>query len=301
MNLDLCHVNSRWSRDPIFDMDLEERLDFDLLSKCDPFFYQVENGGINRQWLRNNLSYIPLKFVKDWPTPPLFALCVSGPFCPNPKVVDELHLRPESRMLYSLWMGPHHSVGVDPDWNILVDAYNELKNFTFGLPDFDVTLDWTNYSSDGGHGFVSKTYLDGSVAFLVHYKGKYVMTIGFTFSGDRKLILKQIQPVNEKGNRWLFKIPGGRLNYVVERMVKCFSSFTVCLPNADDQFAKIIQCYPDSRERTQSKEKNEKRYTRFYSQPLKRFVRRKWTKYLKVRYYCLVPRNDGHASMGTLR
>ena len=67
MTLDLCHVPSEWSRDPIFAMGLEEELDWGYLCKHDPFF-SLGKTKKDWKWLRGNLRHIPFDMVKDWDT-----------------------------------------------------------------------------------------------------------------------------------------------------------------------------------------------------------------------------------------
>src|SRR3546814_1923886 len=63
----------------------------------------------------------------------------------------------------------------------------------------------------------SRTPLDGVFAYLVQYKGEHVMTLGFSLINDRQILLQQVQLKNRTGNRWLFRFPENRLEFIIDR------------------------------------------------------------------------------------
>jgi hypothetical protein len=112
-------------------------------------------------------------------------------------------------------------------WNEIVDAYNGIKHFSLGLnSDFEIRLDYTNGMNPFGYSRFCSTYLDGVFAFLVHYKGKHVMTISFSVMAGRRLLIQQVQLKQPFGNRWLYKFPPQRLEFVIDLFALYFPSFS---------------------------------------------------------------------------
>lgn len=96
-------------------------------------------------------------------------------------------------------------------WNEVVDAYEGILRFDLPMKDFEVRLDFTDWWHAFGRGRSSNVWLDGVFAYLIYYRGKHVMTLGFSVAKDRKLLVQQIQLRERRGNRWLYKLPS---NYV---------------------------------------------------------------------------------------
>lgn len=120
------------------------------------------------------------------------------------------------------------------DWNDTVASYNGLRSFSMGVDGLEATLDHTRWHHYHGHAEHSGTYLDGAFAYLVHYKGEHVMTIGFSIVGDRRLLLQQVQLKNAKGNRWLFKMAANRVEHVIDRLLAAFPGFTLFIADGAD-------------------------------------------------------------------
>lgn len=127
------------------------------------------------------------------------------------------------------------------NWNIIVDAYNSIRSVK--VDGFDITLDYTTYCNEKGYSKFSRTYLDGIFAFLIHYKGKHVMTIGFTILSNYKILLNQIQLVNKKGNRFLYKIKKNRIEWAIDLFHTFFKPFSLYLINGKDLAECIKQQY----------------------------------------------------------
>ena len=114
-------------------------------------------------------------------------------------------------------------------WNEVVDAYNGLRDFTIPVDDFEVTLDFTTGCNERGYSREARVFLDGVFGLLVHYKGKHVMTLGFSFVAGGKLLIQQIQLTNHKGNRFLFKLPKNYIEFILEQFTQAFPNHTICL------------------------------------------------------------------------
>jgi len=112
-------------------------------------------------------------------------------------------------------------------WNQLVNAYENIRKFSFvDDPDFELRLDYTTYNNEFGYSKYSRTFLDGVFAFLVYYKNKHVMTIGFSVLEKRRILIQQVQSAVRIGNRYLFRLPQNRLEFVIGLFHKNFSGYT---------------------------------------------------------------------------
>lgn len=130
----------------------------------------------------------------------------------------------------SIWRWGCHKAG----WNEIVDAYEGIRRFDLGIKDISVTLDHTNSFNHRGPGIHSEVFFDGAMAFLVHYKGKHVMTIGFSIAGKRRVLLQQIQLRNQTGNRWLFRMPANRVEMIIDRFRSAFPKHQLYIGDGTD-------------------------------------------------------------------
>src|SRR3546814_4012996 len=73
----------------------------------------------------------------------------------------------------------------------------------------------------------SRTPLDGVFAYLVQYKGEHVMTLGFSIINDRQILLQQVQLKNRTGNRWLFRFPENRLEFIIDKFRSAFRGYRI--------------------------------------------------------------------------
>jgi hypothetical protein len=90
-------------------------------------------------------------------------------------------------------------------WSEMVDTYNNIRNFTFlDDPDFEIRLDYTTGRNECGFSKFTRTYLDGVFGLLVYFKNKHVLTIGFSVTEKKQVLIQQIQSKNRKGNRYLY-------------------------------------------------------------------------------------------------
>lgn len=128
-------------------------------------------------------------------------------------------------------------------WNEIVDAWNGIRSFDLGLPGFEVTLDYTTGHNEMGYSRDARTFLDGIFGFLVHWKGEHVMTIGFSLAGNRRLLLQQVQAVRPTGNRWMFRLPANRMEFIIDRLAAAFPRHTVHVGDGMDYTGRSLASY----------------------------------------------------------
>lgn len=179
------------------------------------------------------------------------------------------------------------------DWNSLVAFYRAITRFEFGLPGFTVHLDHTTWFNDRGFSYHTRTYLDGVFGYLIRYRGEHVMTIGFSASRERRLLINQVQLKRARGNRWLYKLPAHYLDYVVERIGEAFPArdgFTLYLTDGKELANRIKASYHNPTEGPNPDALN--RVAVFYSRPLQQYVRRGHSRVNQQRFHRLVSRRQ---------
>lgn len=124
-------------------------------------------------------------------------------------------------------------------WNQIVDAHHSMRFFDLDLDGFTVTLDHTRSTNRRSDAKYSGTFLDGVFGYLVHYRGQHVMTIGFSISTRRRLLLQQLQMVRPKGNRFLYRRPVNRLEFIIERFRIHFPRFSLWIVDVRT----MLTCY----------------------------------------------------------
>jgi hypothetical protein len=128
-------------------------------------------------------------------------------------------------------------------WNEIVDAYDGLRRFDLGLPGFDAVLDYTTGWNERGASEHSRTFLDGVFGFMVRHRGQHVMTVGFSFAGDRRLLLQQVQSARQKGNRWLYSFPQRRVEFVIDRLQAAFPDHSILVVDGAELARSSIESY----------------------------------------------------------
>jgi len=179
--------------------------------------------------------------------------------------------------------------GFGQDWNTGVNAYNGLRRFSFG-EGFEVRIDMTSGYNESGFSRFQRVFLDGVFGFLIYYKDKHVLTLGFSFADRNRVLIQQVQLKNKKGNRFLYKLPCNVLDYAIERMQVAFEGMNLYLCQADDQISKIKNSYQHNPEDRRLFQKNDApRLKKFYSKRLRKFNRTPTrTKFHGVRFRKLV-------------
>lgn len=129
-------------------------------------------------------------------------------------------------------------------WNEVVTAYDSIRRFSFvDNSDFEIRLDHTTGCNPFGYTKYSRTFVDGVFAYLVYYKEKHVMTIGFSVMEKKKLLIQQVQSVQHKGNRYLYRLPANRLEFVIDLFRKNFSGYKLYVIDGDYLVRKILSNY----------------------------------------------------------
>jgi hypothetical protein len=134
-------------------------------------------------------------------------------------------------------------------WNEIVDTYNAIRSFRIDHPDFEVRLDYTRGYNENGPSEHSYTYLDGVFAYLIYYKGEHVMTLGFSVMGNYRLLIQQVQLTKRRGNRWLFKLPKNRMEFVVALFEEFFPRHTLYVADGAEVASVSLNSYRDGIER----------------------------------------------------
>jgi len=165
------------------------------------------------------------------------------------KLLDEMHAAdPALHLLHkirlSAWGWSYDRIG----WNETVDAYQGIRSFDLGVDCLETTLDHTTWRHKQGRSQHARMILDGVFGFLVHHRGEHVMTIGFSFASERRLLVHQVQLRNRTGNRWLFKLPGNRMELVIDRMRAAFPRHTIMVADGNSVADTILDFYRKDRE-----------------------------------------------------
>ncbi len=232
----LYHVDQSHTKKPSVEIDnIVERLE---LGKARKYFDFVNKD------VFSHLSQFSLPVLKNFSFDELCKLKYSTIISMHKSVQDLFedsdHHEVVRKITSSMWRWGSSS-GV---WNEVVDAYNSIRSFSLDLnSDFDIRLDYTIGSNDYGYSKFTRTYLDGVFAYVVYYKGKHVMTIGFTITGGKRILLQQIQLVEKTGNRFLFKFPKNRLEHILGRFKEYFEGYEVYLIDGNSLLDKITDSY----------------------------------------------------------
>lgn len=129
-------------------------------------------------------------------------------------------------------------------WNGLVATYDNIRNFTFlDDPNFEIRLDHTTYYNECGWSKYKRIFLDGVFAFLVYYKGTHVLTIGFSIPEDNKLLIQQVQSAKRAGNRFLYRLPANRIEFVIELFQKNFPGYCIRVVDGASLAKKTLESY----------------------------------------------------------
>jgi hypothetical protein len=181
---------------------------------------------------------------------------------------------------------------VEDDWNEVVRLFEGVRTFDFGLPGFTTHIDWATHCNEYGYSEHARLFLDGTVGLMIHRHGKHVLTVSVAPAGNGQVMVTQVQLVAKRGNRWLYALPCGLLDHVLDRLAAAFSHATLYLTDGHDLAQRIQASYRSSPHMAPHTPSDDvaARLGRFYGQPLARFARSAegLTKF-DVRFYPLVP------------
>ena len=139
-------------------------------------------------------------------------------------------------------------------WNEIVDAYDNIRNFSLGdLDNFEVRLDYSTSYNECGWSKYARIFIDGVFAFYLYHKNQHVLTIGFSIAGDRKVLIQQVQSPQQKNNRGLYKLPRNRMEFVIGLFAKNFPGYKLysieggsLIENIINNYQKVVQGIKDS-------------------------------------------------------
>lgn len=137
----------------------------------------------------------------------------------------------------------------NPSWEEIEDCYAAISSFDLGLDGFEVRLDHTTAYKPSGYAFHELIHLDGALAYHVLHKGERVMTIGFSLVKGRRVLIQQVQLASKRGNRWLYRFPKNRLEFILERFCAAFPRHTIHLIDPEDLCNSIAAIYQGNIER----------------------------------------------------
>jgi hypothetical protein len=165
----------------------------------------------------------------------IFMMCNSV----EDKFKNEPRFRIIEKIRSSMWRWGHQRAS----WNEMVDTYNAIRAFTFGHDDFQIRFDYTTSVNEIGASEYSRTFLDGALAYLVYYKGQHVMTLGFSVVAGYGVLIQQVQLKSRRGNRWMFKLPANRMEYVLGRFREAFPLHRLYVTDGADVANKNLNSY----------------------------------------------------------
>ncbi len=195
-----------------------------------------------------NYQRLPLRCFTDFSFDELCKLKYSSIIMMDKSVCELFEERPDEyrvveKIRSSMWRWGCGS----RFWNEVVDAYNGIRKFNLGLsPAFDIRLDYTTGYNPYGHSEHTRTFLDGTFAFLVYFRGKHVMTIGFSVMAGRVLLLQQVQLKEPRGNRFLYQFPTPYMQQVITCMKASFPRHKINLIDGNDLMNKTERDYTKS-------------------------------------------------------
>ena len=144
------------------------------------------------------------------------------------------------------------------DYGAFVRLYRGLARFDFGVDGFTSYFDHTDYecgatgharygrfpvTCKNGETYLSRQWLDGVFAYNIVHKGAVVLTVGFSLA-DTGVLVSQIQVRGKKkGNRWLYKLPTGLREHVIDRLRAAWSGVPVRLVTGASQKKYNQWCY----------------------------------------------------------
>ncbi len=178
------------------------------------------------------------------------------------------------------------------DWNLMVEHLEGLKKLSIDLLDFEVRLThstafnetgWSEHDIDG-----KRIYIDGTFGLLLYYKGKHVLTVGFSLA-ENGILIAQAQLREKRGNRFLYHLPKHYLDIAIEILGRAFGNDTLCLVTGESTAQAIRQAYLDGSEAPDSE--TVKRIQSIYDRPLEGFRRgRKVGQWYSREFVRLYPR-----------
>src|SRR3989338_1472397 len=205
--------------------------------------YIDENYG-NDFSFKKDFHRLPLEAFKGFSFNELCKLKYSSPFTMDRKIEDLFETDPQYEIVRKIMSSMWRWGAGKGTWNELVEAYQNIRHFSFvENPDFEIMLDHATYFNPCGYAKYSRIFIDGAFAFLVYYKKEHVLTIGFSIMEERKLLIQQVQSTKRSGNRYLFKLPTNRMEFVINLFQTNFPGYTLFLIDGECLAEKTLADY----------------------------------------------------------
>lgn len=155
----------------------------------------------------------------------------------------------ESPYDHVLWKIRHsiYMWGMSDKYNTFVSFYEGLQRLSFGAG-FEVRLDHTDSINERGTAVYTRNappkpiWLDGEFGLLVYYKGKHVLTVGFSATGAG-VLLHQVQLREKKGNRFLYKLPCSYLEHTINCFHAAFHDLPILLIDGQEAVERVRRVY----------------------------------------------------------
>lgn len=201
---------------------------------------------------------------------------------------EELHKNPKYMLFRKLrnsfdhWGRYHLAQDHAHNWNLYVKNFNSILNFDFGIPGFESYVDFASWYNEFGYSQFARVYVDGALSFNIVYKGEHVLTIGYAVF-QNGILITQIQPKKQKGNRWLFKVKN-HFEHCIERMQQAFKGQNLWLVTGETM-ANFIQ---KQHKTDPVKEETLTRIQSLYNQPMRKYERWKEKYHAQTREFLLL-------------
>lgn len=150
--------------------------------------------------------------------------------------------------------------GDDTTWGMAISLYGQMCSFSVDLEGFTAHLDWTTGYNHKGYSTSTRIFLDGVFAYLIHYRGEHVMTVGFSFTDKGELLISQVQLVKKKGNRFLYHLPVRYVDWVVALMRKNFTGRKAYIVDGGSLALHIYQSYSLPAQNLREEFSNQRRF-----------------------------------------
>lgn len=219
------------------------------------------------------------------PAPEIYRLWRSGVVASNLDDYIREHVEVLWKIGNALW---HYGPG-GTRWNDFAMAVQGISKLTVDNKDFDVRLTWARYHNEYGRSVHDLgLWLDGAMGLRLFHRGAHVMTIGFNPFNDGEVGIVQVQLRKKKGNRFLYQLGTGLLDFVVDMFAKAFGEDKVHIVDGESAVFAIRKSYGN--EPCSVDEEAGARIAGLYDRPLERFERSAgfsrethWRKYYRLK------------------
>lgn len=236
--------------------DLRKRLLHPYIRKNFPQIYKPAKAafeGNSTHQVKNIESiialvrYLPDAYVlKKFSTVELIALKASSVICFPTSLEEQMSMSHSYHLWNKACLSSWHKKYKALKWNTFVKFLACLKGLNFG-PDFTFEIDFTTGCNSKGYSCVKRLFIDGEIGLFLQYKGKHVITIALNLVQAEKpqIIIEQIQLVNKRGNRFLYKMGDSYMETLSKSIYFAFKPFKILMPTSGRVIPAIQTGYID--------------------------------------------------------